>query len=51
MKKYVFAANIREDTLQSADIQSVMQYRAFLMPRCWSFLFDEARRTISQIMF
>ena len=47
----VFAANIREETLQSADIQSVTDYRAFLMPCCLSLLFDEALRTIPQIMF
>ena len=28
----VFAGNIREETLQSADIQSVTDYRDFLMP-------------------
>ena len=47
----VFAVNIREETLQSANIQSVMDFRAFLMPCCLSFLFDEAWRTIPLIMF
>ena len=47
----VFAENIREETLQSDDIQSVTDYRAFIMPFCLSFLFDEAWRTIPQIMF
>ena len=47
----VFAGNIREETLQSDDIQSVTDYRAFIMPCCLLFLFDEAWRTIPQIMF
>ena len=47
----VFAVNIREETLQSANIQPVTDYRAFLTPCCLSFLFDEAQRTIPQILF
>ena len=50
-KTNVFAANIREETLQSADIQSVTDNRAFLITCCLPFLFDEAWRTIPQIMF
>ena len=33
----VFATSIREDALQSVDIQSVMDYRAFVTPCCSSF--------------
>ena len=43
--------HIREETLQSVDIQSVTDYRAFLLPCCLSLIFDEAWRTIPQIMF
>ena len=38
----VFVANISEDTLQSVNIRSVTDYRAFLMPCCSSISFDEA---------
>ena len=33
----VFAVTIREEVLQSANIQSFTDYRAFLMPCCLSF--------------
>ena len=51
IQNYVFAGNIGEETLQSDDIQSVTDYRAFLMPWCLSFLFDGAWIIFPKIIF